>query len=107
MTYIYDEQVLASVYCIKGWKKYTRSFLESAYYYQAEQLSVSGIMWIRPKEKETALDELAKKYKSIFKRKEKHIEITLDQNSMYQMFLGGYPKEDQEVLAAFVKMIAG
>lgn len=80
--------------------------MESAYYYQAGQLSISGVIWIRPKEKETTLDELAEKYKSIFKKKEKHIEITLDQNSVYQMFLEGYPKEDQEVLASFVKMIA-
>lgn len=105
IAYIYDEQVLASVYCIKGWRRFAPSFLTTAFIRCQGLLHANNMIWMRDKEKTFSI--IAKQYGSFFEVKNGILEFTRSQEEVYETFIKGYPIEFQNALATFTKIICG
>lgn len=105
IAYVYDEQILASVFCIKGWKRFAPSFLTTAYINCQGLLHANNMVWLREVDK--AFENLSKKYPSIFVVKNGILEIARSQEELYEVFIKSYPAEFQVTLSTLTKVICG
>lgn len=105
IAYVYDEQILASVFCIKGWKRFAPSFLTTTYIRCQGLLHANNMVWLREKDK--TFTTLSKTYQGFFAVKNGILEITKSQEEVYETFIKGYPVEFQNTLATFTKVICG
>lgn len=105
IAYVYDEQILASVFCIKGWRRFAPSFLTTAYIHCQGLLHANNMIWLREADK--AFENLSKKYPSIFVVKNGILEIARSQEEIYEIFVKSYPAEFQVTLSTLTKVICG
>lgn len=100
MVFVYDEHILASIYCLLGWKKVVTNFLESLFYSSnlSRLLAASGIVWLhRSKDK-----PFWEKYPEYFEKTATIIHVLKERQEIYQTFLDGLPKDVQVALATHI-----
>lgn len=100
MIFVYDEQILASIYCLLGWKKVVANFLENLFYSSnlSRILAASGIVWLhRSKDK-----PFWEKYSEYFEKNTTIIHVLKERQEIYQAFLDSLPKDIQVALATHI-----
>lgn len=99
MLVIRDEQVIASIYLIFGYRKIAGSFLDFFNQVAKAVFASFGIFWYHS----LKVAKVATKYPNYFSLSGNLLTILKDQKEMYEAFLATLPSDAKTVLATVTK----
>lgn len=101
MTIIEDEQIIAALCNLKGWTKFTTTFVDSIYKQAARALVSKQIVW----KSHTDVAQLVKRFPDYFKFETDHLECIQPNEKVFLAFLASIPSDQQQAIAAVLGVI--